>query len=126
MKLISQLSKETAIPIGTLRFYEKSGLFCGKRKEGVTSNNYVYYDEEVVEKLMFIQMAKAVGFTLMEIKDVVDLWYKKEITKEAQIDVLDRRLRQIDEKIAELNAMKQQIKLCKFNIETRAGLTESV
>lgn len=121
MKLIHQLSKETGIPIGTLRFYEKSGLFSGKRKTEVTSNNYVYYDEEVMEKLRFIQMAKAVGFTLVEIKDVVDLWYKKEITQQAQINVLDRRLNQIDEKMAELKAMKKQIELCKVNIANRSG-----
>lgn len=121
MKLINQLSKETGIPIGTLRFYEKSGLFSGRRKEEVTSNNYVYYDEEVIDKIRFIQMAKAVGFTLMEIKDVVDLWYKKEITKKSQIEVLDRRLKQIEEKVSKLKAMKTQIELCKHNIEHGLG-----
>ena len=62
-------------------------MFCPRstiRKTEVTSNNYVYYDEEVLEKLQFIQMAKAVGFTLVEIKYVIDLWYKKEITQQAQ------------------------------------------
>lgn len=121
MKLIHQLSKETGIPIGTLRFYEKSGLFSGRRKDGVTSNNYVYYDEEVLDKIRFIQMAKAVGFTLMEIKDVVDLWYKKDFTKKSQIEVLDLRLKQIDEKVLELNTMKKQIELCKFNIKNGLG-----
>jgi len=81
MKLISQLSKETGIPIGTIRFYEKSGLINGQTKEGVTTNNYVYYGEEVIDKLRFIQMAKAVGFTLAEIKEVVDIWYKRQISK---------------------------------------------
>ncbi len=120
MKLISHLSKETGIPIGTIRFYEKSGLFKGYKKEGVTSNNYVYYGNEVIEKLRFIQMAKAVGFTLSEIKEVIDVWYKKEISKKAQIEVLDLKLQQIDQKIKELKAMKKQIALCKFNIENRA------
>lgn len=121
MKLIHQLSNETGIPIGTLRFYEKSGLFSGKRKEEVTSNNYGYYNEEVLDKIRFIQMAKAFGFTLMEIRDVVDLWYNQEITKKSQIEVLDRRLKQIDEKLSELNAMKKQIGLCKHNIENGLG-----
>lgn len=72
MKLISQLSREANIPIGTIRFYEKSGLISGTTKQGVTSNNYVYYDDEVTEKLRFIKMAKAVGFTLAEIRQVID------------------------------------------------------
>jgi len=117
MKLISQLSKETGIPIGTIRFYEKTGLFSGETKSEVTTNNYVYYGEEVVDKLRFIQMAKAVGFTLAEIKDVINAWYKKEISKSAKIEVLNKRLVQIDTKMKELKAMKKQIALCKFNIE---------
>ena len=117
MKLINQLSKETGIPIGTIRFYEKSGLFKGETKKEVTTNNYVYYGDEVIDKLRFIQMAKAVGFTLSEIKEVVDAWYKKEINISSKIKVLDKKLQQIDEKIKELKAVKKQIALCKFNIE---------
>ncbi len=42
-------------------------MISGKTKKDITSNNYVYYDDEVTEKLRFIKMAKAVGFTLAEI-----------------------------------------------------------
>ncbi|MGO1245071.1 MAG: MerR family transcriptional regulator [Sphingobacterium sp.] len=117
MKLISQLSKDTGVPIGTIRFYEKTGLFSGETIKEITTNNYVYYGDDVVEKLKFIQMAKAVGFTLSEIKEVIDAWYKKELSKKAKTEVLNRKLNQIDEKMRELKAVKKQIALCKFNIE---------
>jgi len=115
--LISQLSKETGIPVGTIRFYEKSGLISGEKKKEVTTNNYVYYGEDVIDKLRFIQMAKAVGFTLSEIKEVVDAWYQKLISKKAKIEVLDKRLLEIAKKIDELKQMQKQIKLCKENIQ---------
>ncbi|WP_104381587.1 MerR family DNA-binding protein [Sphingobacterium sp. HMA12] len=117
MKLISQLAREANIPIGTIRFYEKSGLISGMTKPGITSNNYVYYDDEVTEKLRFIKMAKAVGFTLAEIKQVIDAWYQKELTKASKMEVLNLKLEQIDTKIGELKAMKKQIARCKHNIE---------
>ncbi|MET0299284.1 MAG: MerR family transcriptional regulator [Flavitalea sp.] len=117
MKLINQLSKETGIPIGTIRFYEKSGLFAGKTKADVKTNSYAYYSDEVADKLRFIQMAKAVGFTLSEIKEVIDAWYLKKFSKKAKLEVLNLKLIQIDQKITELKAMKKQIALCKFNIE---------
>jgi len=120
MKLIHQLSKETGVPIGTIRFYEKSGLIKGRPKEGVKTNNYLYYDEETIDKLRFIQMAKAVGFTLSEIKEVVDAWYKKQISKSAKIEVLNKKLLQIEEKMKELRAVKKQIAVCKINIENEA------
>ena len=116
MKLINQLSKETGIPVGTIRFYERSGLFSGQRKPEVTTNNYLYYSDEVVEKLQFIQMAKAVGFTLVEIKEVIEAWYKKEISLEASLKVLDLKLVQIQQKIQELTDMQNQILLCKQNL----------
>ncbi|WP_209403470.1 MerR family transcriptional regulator [Pseudozobellia sp. WGM2] len=117
MKLIGQLSKETGIPIGTIRFYEKSGLISGQTNEEITTNNYVYYGEETVDKLRFIQMSKAVGFTLAEIKEVVDAWYKKQLTKSAKIEVLNKKLVQINDKMNELKAVKKQIAICKLNIE---------
>jgi MerR family Zn(II)-responsive transcriptional regulator of zntA len=119
MRLINQLSKETGIPIGTIRFYEKTGLVKGERNPGVKTNNYLYYGDDVIDKLRFIQMAKAVGFTLSEIKEVIDAWYLKKISKKAQIEVLNKKLVQINEKIEELNAMKRQIAVCKKNIEER-------
>ncbi|MGJ1404648.1 MerR family transcriptional regulator [Sphingobacterium siyangense] len=117
MKLISQLAREANIPIGTIRFYEKSGLISGKTKKDITSNNYVYYDDEVIEKLRFIKMAKAVGFTLAEIKQVIDAWYQKELTQTSKMEVLDLKLEQIDAKIRELKVMKKQIEQCKSNIQ---------
>lgn len=50
-----------------LRYYEKSGLFTGKKKNDIKSNSYTYYDDEVVDKLDLIRDAKSVGFTLSEI-----------------------------------------------------------
>lgn len=117
MKLINQLSKETGIPIATIRFYEKYGLFAGKKKTEVKSNNYTYYDDEVVDKLDLIRDAKSVGFTLSEIKELIDAWYSKQITKEEKLAILDNKLSQIEEKINELKAVKQQIAFLKSEVE---------
>jgi MerR family Zn(II)-responsive transcriptional regulator of zntA len=117
MKLISQLSKETGIAIATIRFYEKSGLFAGKKKAAVTSNNYTYYDDEVEDKLGLIRDAKSVGFTLAEIKELIDAWYSKRITKEKKLVILDNKLLQIEEKINELKAVKKQIARLKHEVE---------
>jgi len=117
MKLINQLSKESGIPIATIRFYEKTGLFTGKKKNDVKSNNYTYYDDEVADKLVLIKDAKSVGFTLSEIKELIDAWYSKRISKTKKIDILDTKLVQIEEKIKELKAVKKQISFLKSEVE---------
>ncbi|MDI1234178.1 MAG: MerR family transcriptional regulator [bacterium] len=117
MKLINQLSKETGLPIATIRFYEKSGLFKGQKKKGITTNNYTYYDDEVTEKLDLIRDAKSVGFTLSEIKELIDAWYNKRISKPKKMEILDAKLAQINDKIKELNAVKKQINYLKREVE---------
>jgi len=114
--LINQLSKETNTAIATIRFYEKLGLFKGKKKEDKTSNNYTYYDEEVIDKLDLIKNAKTVGFTLLEIKDLIDAWYSKQFSKEEKFKILDNKIIQINAKIKDLNNIKKQISVLKNEI----------
>ncbi|MBY0426511.1 MAG: MerR family transcriptional regulator [Cytophagales bacterium] len=117
MLLINQLSKETNLPIHTIRYYEKYGLFKGKKDSSTKSNNYTYYDQEVVEKLGLITDAKSVGFTLGEIKELIDAWYNKRIKKERKIEILNQKLKSIEEKIKQLEEVKKQIDIFKAEVE---------
>jgi MerR family transcriptional regulator, copper efflux regulator len=118
--LINELSKRTGLSAHTIRFYEKSGLIKGKRKEGVKSNNYFHYDEEVVEKLELIRDAKSVGFTLQEIAQLMDAWYNQKMTIAQKLAVLDTKLFSIDERITQLKAMKKLISKFKKDVEQEA------
>ena len=117
MKLISQISKETGIPIGTIRFYEKTSLIFGIKPKIGGTNNYVYYNQEVVDRLFFIKKAKLVGFTLSEIKEIIDSWYGNELDKSEKISVLEKKLQQIDIKISEFENVKKQIIIYKIKIQ---------
>ncbi len=105
--LINELSKETGVTPHTIRYYEKFGLIKGKRKDEVKSNNYFHYDDEVVYKLELIRDAKAVGFTLSEIKHLIDAWYNKKFTIAKKLAILDEKLVTIDERINQLIEMKK-------------------
>jgi len=107
--LMHELSKKTGISAHTIRYYEKYGLVKGKRKEGVTSNNYFHYDDETVYKLELIRDAKSIGFTLNEIKHLIEAWYNKKFTISKKIAILDDKLQSIDEKIKQLKGMKKLI-----------------
>ena len=77
--LINELSKRTGLSPHTIRFYEKSGLIKGQRDEKQKSNNYFHYTEAAVEKLALIKDAKAAGFTLNEIAQLIDAWYDQKM-----------------------------------------------
>ncbi|MBP6812260.1 MAG: MerR family transcriptional regulator [Saprospiraceae bacterium] len=109
MKLINQLSKESGIPIHTIRYYEKYGLFRGKKDTSVKTNNYAWYDDEVLEKLELIKEAKAIGFSLAEIKKLLDAWYSKRLSIEKKKDILLQKMAEIEDKIQHLIVMKKMI-----------------
>jgi MerR family copper efflux transcriptional regulator len=115
--LISQLSKITEIPIGTIRFYEKSGLIAGEKDASVKSNNYTYYSEETIEKLDFIKEAKSVGFTLAEIKDCMDAWFEDRLNTEDKLQLMDDKIAQINAKIEELQQLKEKLAYAKQVIQ---------
>jgi MerR family transcriptional regulator, copper efflux regulator len=106
--LINELSKQTGVSSHTIRYYEKFGLIKGKRKDGAT-NNYFHYDEEVIEKLELIRDAKLIGFTLNEIKVLIDAWFSKKFSITKKIAILDEKMISIDEKIGQLKEMKKMI-----------------
>lgn len=115
--LINELSKITGVSAHTIRYYEKYGLIKGKRKEGVKSNNYFHYDEEAVEKLELIRDAKSIGFTLNEIKQLIDAWFSKKFTISKKVAILDEKLHSIDEKIKQLKEVKKAIAAFKKEVE---------
>jgi MerR family transcriptional regulator, copper efflux regulator len=109
MLLIGQLAKQTGIPVHTIRYYEKYGLFKGRRDGTVKSNNYTWYDAVVVEKLELIKEAKESGFTLSEIKKLIDAWHSNRLSKEKKIEILQHKLAEIEEKIKQLRDVKKLI-----------------
>lgn len=104
--LISQLSKKTGIPVHTIRYYEKYGLFKGSKDTSVKSNNYTYYDEETISKLELIKEAKEIGFTLAEIKKLIDAWHSKRLSVEKKKEIIQLKIKEIEDKIGHLKSVK--------------------
>ena len=115
--LINELSKRTAVSIPTLRYYENYGLFKGVSDEKVKTNNYKDYDESVVEKMEMIRGAKEAGFTLAEIKKLLDSWYNKRISLDKKIEVVNNKINEIDNKIRELKKVRKLLSACIVDIE---------
>lgn len=98
--LIGELSKRSQLSRDTIRYYEKLGLFKMGMKKNV-DNNYKYYSLEILERLRQIQMLKKCGFTLQEIRILL---------QGDSCDGLPERLADkiisIEEKLAELMSFK--------------------
>ncbi len=67
---ISELEKKTGLTRHTIRFYEKEGFLENYIRRG--ENNYRDYSEDAVVLLLNIKAGQAAGFTLAELKELVE------------------------------------------------------
>ena len=108
--LISELSKRTGVTIHTLRYYENLGLIRGVSDENVKTNNYKDYDESVIERIEIIAEAKEVGYTLSEIRNILDSWFSGTLNAEEIKKLFSSKVIEIDAKIKQLRQVKKRLK----------------
>ena len=67
---IGKVAKAAGLGVETVRFYERQGLIAEPAR---SESGYRQYRPETIRRLQFIVRAKALGFTLQEIGDLLDL-----------------------------------------------------
>ncbi|MBN9413633.1 MAG: heavy metal-responsive transcriptional regulator [Candidatus Paracaedimonas acanthamoebae] len=100
---IGQLAREIQVKTDTIRFYEKIGLMP---KPLQSLNGYRYYSSEDLKRLKFIVRAKEMGFTLAEIKGLLNIKLSSEDTCDAVYAKSHHKIKLIDQKISELKKVK--------------------
>jgi MerR family transcriptional regulator, copper efflux regulator len=119
--LIGELSKKTGVSKDTIRFYEKLALIVGSDREAGT-RRYKEYSPETVERLAMITQGKGLGFTLSEIKQLLDEWGSGALSKSDQIKVIERKIEEIVEKREKLDTIEAYLvkKLSKLEEDVRS------
>jgi DNA-binding transcriptional MerR regulator len=103
---IGQVAAQAEVNVQTVRLYERLGLL---KKPGRRASGYRDYTDEVVMFIRFIRQAKSLGFTLNEIKSLIDMREKGSHTIADMRRVAQARLGAIDDKIRQLQAMREAI-----------------
>lgn len=67
---IGELAKQTGLAVGTLRYYSDQGVLQPIERG---NNGYRYYSEDASHQVEFIKKAQALGFSLEEIKQILDI-----------------------------------------------------
>ena len=67
---IGELAKQTNLAVGTLRYYSDLGLLQPVQRG---DNGYRYYSQNASKQVEFIKKAQAIGFSLEEIKTILDV-----------------------------------------------------
>jgi len=106
---IGEIAKKLKISPRTIRYYEEIGLLKeAKRKYG----NYRVYDDEDLMRLKFIRKLKLLGLKLSQIQELEKLYREHPSNKKLiprLIQMFDEKIKEIDEKIGNLQSLKEDI-----------------
>jgi MerR family mercuric resistance operon transcriptional regulator len=113
---IGELARAAGVNIQTIRFYERQALLP---KPARNSSGYRSYEGKDVERVTFIKRNQELGFTLTEIKQLIQLHgsmadlpkplRRKPDQVRAIISLGRERLSVIDEKVRLLRAMRREL-----------------
>ena len=67
---VGSIAKKAGVGVQTLHYYERIGLLP---KPTRSEANYRLYSPDALRRVRFIKKAQALGFTLAEIKQILDL-----------------------------------------------------
>ncbi len=118
---VTHTVKDTAARVGlpsrTLRYYDRIGLVCPPR----TAAGYRVYGPEEESRLRFVRQAKALGFSLAEIRDLIAITERGCRSKAVpEVErLLDEKIAAIDEQVVELGVFRERL------VAFRAGGAEA-
>lgn len=98
---IGQLAERAGVAIDTVRYYERNGLL---QPAGRLASGYRRYGEAELKRLRFIRRAKALGFTLEDIRSLLALSAERNVAKVKR--AAQSKLTDIDARIAELERVR--------------------
>ena len=105
---IGELAEATDTSAETLRFYEAEGLIPPPRRSDA---GYRLYGAEDERRVHFIRRARAMGFSLKDVADLLSLQVDRQSSTCGEVKALaELKLADIDERISELMKMKAALK----------------
>ncbi|MCP1215332.1 helix-turn-helix domain-containing protein [Acetobacter orientalis] len=103
---IGKLSGSTGVKVPTIRYYEQIGILEEPdRSEG----GQRVYGEEAKERLSFIRHARELGFSLDEIRELLDLADDPNQNCTAAYEIAKRQLIEVRNRIARLTALQGEL-----------------
>ncbi len=104
MMTIGEAAKAVGVATSVLRYYEDQGLLVPSAR---SDNGYRMYASKDVDRLRFIRSAQGVGFSLDDIRTLLNLEQQGSGSTQADVQgLLERRLALVDEKMKELKRVR--------------------
>lgn len=106
MLKIGDVAKLSGTGIEALRFYEKNGLL---ERPARTESGYRMYSRDVLDRLAFIKQAQALGFSLDEIRRVIEDARTGTSPCDEVREIVRRRLEELDARMREMRRYRKEL-----------------
>jgi DNA-binding transcriptional MerR regulator len=105
---IGELAQRAGVGIDTVRYYEREGLLPPPQR---LASGYRVYAQDDVLRLRFVRRAKALGFTLPEIRDLLTLSSHRDDDMGGMKAAATAKLADVETKLAELARIRAGLEL---------------
>ena len=119
--LIGKVARRAGVGVETIRFYERQGLLTAPIRK---DSGYRLYPEHVLGRIRFIKRAKELGFSLKEIKELLELRRNSSAPCEDVCEKAQAKIASIERKIAMLTKMKQALSELFAACQVRASFAD--
>ena len=103
---VSKLAEGAGISADSVRYYERIGLLPEPDR---SPSGYRLYDHDALERVRFIKRAQRFGLRLEEIGELLDIRERGLCPCGHTRDLLVRRVAQLDEEIASLGRLREDV-----------------
>lgn len=103
---IGEAATRAGVSTATVRYYERAGLMPRAPR---STAGYRLYSDRAVEELRFVRRAQALGFTLDEIRGLLQLSRRGVAPCSRVMSLVTNHLALLDERIERLQAFRQQL-----------------
>lgn len=101
-----EAANAAGVGIQTLHFYERQGLISRPPR---SRSGYRLYSPEIVEQVHFIRKAQALGFSLDEIKEILELARKGTSPCGRVQAALAEKMAEVDRRLEELRSFRVEL-----------------
>jgi DNA-binding transcriptional MerR regulator len=103
---IGELTERSGVPSTALRYYEQAGLLPEPSR---TASGYRIYDTDVLPRLKFIKAAQAVGLSLADIREILQIRDSGRAPCRHVVSLLEQRRAEIAARIRELSQLEHDL-----------------
>ncbi len=104
---IGELAERAGASVKTIRYYDRIGVLAPAER---SESGYRLYGEDALDRYRFVRAAQAVGLRLGEIREIIALRDRGETPCGFVIELIGGRAAQLDERIAELEALRDELR----------------